>query len=130
MKPPPILIVHSDPRDLAKLAAILTEGRYTVLQATGYPEAAAILSRHRGRLVVLSELNVGNEDGHQFLKDTMKKYPFLPFIGRKGYFFRVSFRNWWPSSLPTFSSDRTTSLPRCRERIAAASGYPVACRTV
>ena len=43
MKPPPILIVHSDPRDLAKLAAILTEGRYNVLQATGYPEAAASL---------------------------------------------------------------------------------------
>ena len=80
MKPPPILIVHSDPRDLAKLAAILTEGRYNVLQATGYPEAAAILARHRGRLVILSSLSAGNEDGHQFLKDTVKKYPFLPFI--------------------------------------------------
>jgi signal transduction histidine kinase len=80
MKPPSILIVDSDPRDPAKLAAILTEARYTVLQAAGYPEAAAILSRHRGRLVVLSSLSAGNEDGHQFLKDTLKKYPFLPFI--------------------------------------------------
>jgi signal transduction histidine kinase len=80
MKPPTVLIVDSDPRDLAKLAAILAEGRYSVLQATGYPEAAAILSRHRGRLVVLSFLSAGNEDGHQFLKDTLKKYPFLPFI--------------------------------------------------
>jgi signal transduction histidine kinase len=80
MKSPPVLIIDSDPRELAKHAAILSEGRYTVLQATGYPEAAAILSRHRGRLVVLSELNSDNECGHQFLKDTLKKYPFLPFI--------------------------------------------------
>src|SRR5512141_864806 len=80
MTAPSILIVDSDPLDLAKHAAILAEARYTVLQATGYPEAAAILSRHQGRLVVLSELNAGNEDGQQFLKDTLKKYPFLPFI--------------------------------------------------
>jgi signal transduction histidine kinase len=80
MKPPTILIVDSDPRDLAKHAAILEEARYTVLQTTGYPEAAAILSRHHGRLVVLSYLSAGNECGHQFLKDTLKKYPFLPFI--------------------------------------------------
>jgi signal transduction histidine kinase len=80
MKSPTVLIIDSDPRELAKHAEILAEGRYTVLKATGFPEAAAILSRHRGRLVVLSELEVGNESGHQFLKDTLKKYPFLPFI--------------------------------------------------
>src|SRR4030042_1845563 len=80
MKSPTVLIVDSHPRELAKHAEILAEGRYTVLKATGFPEAAAILSRHRGRLVVLSELEVGNEFGHQFLKDTLKKYPFLPFI--------------------------------------------------
>ena len=79
MKSPTVLIVDSDPRDLAKLAAILAEARYTVLQATGYPEATAILTRHRGRLVVLSSLSAGNEDGHLFLKDTLKKYPYLPF---------------------------------------------------
>ena len=62
---PTVLIVDSDPRDLAKHAAILTEARYTVLQATGFPEAAAILSRHRGRLVVLSDLSAGNECGHR-----------------------------------------------------------------
>ena len=80
MKLPPVLIVDTNPQDLAEHAAILAESRYTVLQATGYPEAAAILTRHRGRLVVLSSLSAGNESGHQFLKDTLKKYPFLPFI--------------------------------------------------
>ncbi len=80
MKSPTVLIVDSDPRDLATHAAILTEARYTILQAAGYPEAAAILTRHRGRLVVLSSLSAGEEFGHQFLKDSLKKHPFLPFI--------------------------------------------------
>jgi signal transduction histidine kinase len=80
MKSPAVLIIDPDPQDLAKHAAILTEARYTVLRATGFPEAAAILSRHRGRLVVLSSLSAGNESGHQFLKDTLKQYPSLPFI--------------------------------------------------
>jgi len=80
MKLPSVLIVESNPQDLAKHAAILAEARYTVLLATDYPEAAAILTRQRGRLVVLSSLSAGKEDGHQFLKDTLKKYPFLPFI--------------------------------------------------
>ncbi len=80
MKTPPILIVDPDPRDLATHAAILTEARYTVLQATGFPEAAEILSRHHGRMVVLSSLSEGSESGLQFLKEILKKHPFLPFI--------------------------------------------------
>ena len=79
MKPPTVLIVDSNPQDLATHAAILEEGRYTVLQATGVAEAAAILARHRGKLVVLSELSIGGDCGHKFLKETLKKYPFLPF---------------------------------------------------
>ena len=80
MKPPSVLIVDSNPRDLAEHVAILEKARYTVLQATGYPEAEAILSRHHGRMVVLSALSAGNESGIQFLKDTLREYPFLPFI--------------------------------------------------
>lgn len=80
MKSPTVLIVDPNPRDMAKHAAILSEARYTVLQATDFPEAVAILSLHRGRVVVLSTLTAGDESGHQFLKDTLKKYPFLPFI--------------------------------------------------
>ena len=79
MKPPPVLIVDSNTQDLATHAAILEEGRYTVLQATGVAEAAAILARHRGKLVVLSELSIGGDCGHKFLKETLKRYPFLPF---------------------------------------------------
>jgi signal transduction histidine kinase len=79
MKPPTVLIVDSDPRDLAKHAAILADARYSVLQATGFPEAVGILARHRGKLVVLSDLSVGGENGLKFLDDTLRKYPFLTF---------------------------------------------------
>lgn len=79
MKSPTVLIVDSDPRDLAKLAAILAEARYTVLQATGCPEALGILAKHRGKLVVLSDLTVDGDCGLKFLDDTLRKYPFLPF---------------------------------------------------
>src|SRR5512141_1105242 len=79
MNPPTILIVDSDPRDLAKHAAILTEARYTVLQATGTPEAVGILAMHRGKLIVLSDLSVGGECGLKFLDDILRKYPFLSF---------------------------------------------------
>jgi len=80
MKAPTVLIVDSNGRDLATHAAILGGARYSVLQATKIPEAAAILTRHRGRLVVLSALSVADEDGHRFLQETLRKYPFLPFI--------------------------------------------------
>ena len=80
MKNLSILLIDSAPADLQETSRILSEARYTVHTASDYTEAAAILTRHVGRLVVLSELTVGNEFGHQFLIDTLKKYPFLPFI--------------------------------------------------
>jgi signal transduction histidine kinase len=79
MKRPTVLIVDSDPQDLAKHAAILSEARYVVHQASGLAEASGILSKHRGRLVVLCELTPGGESGLDFLKDTLRKYPFTPF---------------------------------------------------
>jgi signal transduction histidine kinase len=79
MKTPGVLIIDPDRRELAEHAAILTEGRYSVLQAADYTEGGEILARHRGRLVVLSELKTGTGCGHEFLQATLKKYPFLPF---------------------------------------------------
>jgi len=79
MKPPAVLIVDSNPRDLAKLAAILEEARYTVLQTTKCTDAGEILARHRGKLVLLCELSVDGECGLRFLDDTVRKYPFLTF---------------------------------------------------
>ncbi|HEX7523855.1 MAG TPA: response regulator, partial [Candidatus Deferrimicrobium sp.] len=79
MKSPTVLIVDSNPRDLAKYSAVLTESRYTVLQAAECPEAVGILAKHRGKLVVLSDLRVGEACGLDFLDDTLRKYPFLTF---------------------------------------------------
>jgi signal transduction histidine kinase len=80
MKPPPVLIVDSNPRDLAEIAGILEKARYTVLQSTKCTESIEIIAGHRGKLVVLSDLSVDGECGHRFLDDTLRKYPFLPFI--------------------------------------------------
>ncbi|MFA6146808.1 MAG: ATP-binding protein [bacterium] len=79
MKLPTILIVDSDPRDLAKHAALLSEARYTVHTASSLAEAAGILAKHQGRLVVLSELMPGDGCGLTFLKESLKKYPFITF---------------------------------------------------
>jgi signal transduction histidine kinase len=78
MKQPTVLIVDSDPGELAKHADILSEARYTVHKASGLAEASGILSRHQGRLVVLSELTPGGESALVFLKESLKKYPFTP----------------------------------------------------
>src|SRR5512135_377666 len=80
MKSPTVLIVDSNARDLAKHAAILEEARYTVLRATGCKEAVDILAGHRGKLIVLSDLNVDGRSGLKFLDDTLRKYPYLTFI--------------------------------------------------
>ncbi len=79
MKQPTVLIVDSDPGELAKHADILSEARYTVHKASGLAEASVILARHQGRMVVLSELMPGGESGLVFLKESLKKYPFTPF---------------------------------------------------
>jgi len=79
MKSPTVPNVDSNRRDLARLAAILEEARYKVLQATRCAEAVGILARHRGKLVVLSDLSVDGECGLRFLDDTLRKYPSLTF---------------------------------------------------
>ena len=80
MKNLSVLLIDSVPADLKEISRILSDARYTVHTASDYTEAAAIITRHSGKLVVLSELMVDNDCGHQFLKDTLKKYPSLPFI--------------------------------------------------
>jgi len=79
MKSPTVLIVDSNPRDLVTHAAILEEARYTVLQAKGCEEAVGILARHKGKLVVLSDLSMDGQCGLTFLDNTLRKYPFLTF---------------------------------------------------
>jgi signal transduction histidine kinase len=79
MKTPAVLVIDSAPADLKEISRLLTDARYTVHSAADFPDAAAVVARYCGKLVVLSELKAGNECGHEFLTATLKKYPFLPF---------------------------------------------------
>jgi signal transduction histidine kinase len=79
MKTPRVLIVDSDTEDLEKYATVLSEARYTVHRAKGCSEAFDILKKHRGKLVVLSDLVANGECGLTFMKKTLREYPFLPF---------------------------------------------------
>jgi signal transduction histidine kinase len=79
MKPPRLLIIDDDPKDLERYGRVLSKARYTVTRVNGYSEALPILKKHRGKLVVLSELSANGESGLEFLRETLKEYPFLPF---------------------------------------------------
>ena len=74
-----VLLVDPDRKEREKNARVLSEARYTVYQASACGEAAETLKRHRGRLVVISELNAGRDCGLRFLSETLKKYPYIPF---------------------------------------------------
>jgi signal transduction histidine kinase len=79
MKPPRLLIVDDNPKDLARYGKVLSKARYAVHCVSGYAEASGILKKHRGKLVVLSELSANGECGLEFLQETLRAYPFLPF---------------------------------------------------
>ena len=79
MRPPRLLLVDDDPRDLERYGEILSRDRYRVSRARDYAEGLAILRKHRGKMVVLSELSAKGASGLEFLGETSKAYPSLPF---------------------------------------------------
>ena len=79
MIPPRVLIVDGDPKELERHAGVLAGAGYTVLKAGGSRDSAGILRKHRGNLVVLSRFSPEDGCGIEFLKDTLKSYPSLPF---------------------------------------------------
>jgi len=79
MRAPRLLIVDDAPKDLERYGKVLSKARYAVHKARGYTEGMALLKRHRGRVVVLSELSANGESGLEFLQETLRSYPFLPF---------------------------------------------------
>jgi len=79
MKHLSVLIVDADREEREKYARVLSEARYVVYQAADPQEADGILKKHRGRLIVISELAASGNCGLRFLRETLRKYPFLPF---------------------------------------------------
>jgi signal transduction histidine kinase len=79
MKPPRLLIVDDDPKALQRYGKVLSDARYAVDRARGYAEGSGIVRKRRGQIVVLSELSANGESGLDFLDDTLRAYPSLPF---------------------------------------------------
>lgn len=74
-----VLLIDDDPGFRRETEAILAERNYSVLTAADFGRAGGVLAQHRGRMAVLSELNVSGGSGIAFLGETLKKYPNVPF---------------------------------------------------
>ena len=74
-----ILLIDDDTAFLAQSEKTLSREGYTVTAMTDFEKAAAILHRQKGKTAVLSELSVGKKCGLDFLKDTLRQFPHLPF---------------------------------------------------
>jgi signal transduction histidine kinase len=74
-----VLIVDGDPKFLAEAAETLAREKYSVTAVSDFDEAAAHIRKVKGKSIILSELTVGDKSGLAFLKDTLSKFPDLPF---------------------------------------------------
>jgi signal transduction histidine kinase len=74
-----VLLVDDDPEFLARAEALLTREKYAVATAADLERAAGYLQRVRGRAVVLCELSLAGRSTLDFLKETLRKYPHIPF---------------------------------------------------
>ena len=79
MKSLRVLIVDGDKKFLAEAADNLTREKYSVTAVSDFEEAAAHIRKVKGKSIILSELTVGDKSGLTFLKDTLTKFPDLPF---------------------------------------------------
>lgn len=75
-----VLLIEDEPALRKETEATLRRAKYSVKPASGFGEAGEILRKAGGEMVVLSELSVGGESAVKFLKDTLRRYPQVPFI--------------------------------------------------
>jgi signal transduction histidine kinase len=74
-----VLLVDDDPAFLDFAGRTLTEAKYSVSFVSDLEEAAAALEGFKGKAVVLSDLNVKKHPALEFLRESLKKYPYVPF---------------------------------------------------
>jgi len=74
-----VLIVDDDPAFLDFAGETLTDAKYSVSSLTDLEEAAVVLEGFKGKAVVLSDLNVKKRPALEFLRESLKKYPHVPF---------------------------------------------------
>ena len=75
-----VLLIEDEPALRKETEATLRRAKYSVKPASDFGEAGEILRKAGGEMVVLSELSVGGESAVKFLKDTLRRYPQVPFI--------------------------------------------------
>ncbi len=74
-----VLLVDDDPAFLDFAGRTLTDAKYSVSSVSDLEEAAAALEGFKGKAVVLSDLNVKKHPALEFLRESLKKYPHVPF---------------------------------------------------
>ena len=80
MKTRRVLIIGNDPGELERHSRMLSESRFSVLEARTCAEAGGILKKLRGRAAVLSGLSSDGECMVAFMRKTLEQYPFIPFL--------------------------------------------------
>lgn len=74
-----VILVDDDPEFLNFTNATLTAAKYSVSPVSDLDAAAAALEGFKGKTIVLSDLNVNHRSALEFLKESLKKYPHVPF---------------------------------------------------
>ncbi len=75
-----VLIVDDDPAVLARAEKALSTAKYSVTAVSDFEKAEAAIARAKGKTVVVSELRVGGKCGLEFLSNTLKSNPQIPFV--------------------------------------------------
>lgn len=73
------MLVEDDAAFLGFARGVLTGERYSVTPVSDFESASTALDLFKGNVVVLSELRVNGESALPFLKDSLRKYPYVPF---------------------------------------------------
>jgi len=74
-----VLLVDDDPAFLDYAGRTLTDAKYSVSSVSDLEAAAATLEGFKGKAVVLSDLKVNKHPALEFLRESLKKYPHVPF---------------------------------------------------
>jgi len=74
-----VLLVDDDPKFIDFAGGVLTRARYSVTSNSDLGTAANTLDGYKGKAVVLSDLNVQKQSALVFLRESLRKYPQIPF---------------------------------------------------
>jgi len=74
-----VLLIDEDNAFLDFAGGELTRARYSVSPVSDFDDAASALDGFKGRAVVLSDMTVNKRSALGFLRESLRKYPHIPF---------------------------------------------------